>query len=135
MCERLIFLRVARRWVVFRCAADILARVSSLIFSPLFQGVLPCSARSKAMAQIWPCCHLLIMRAYAIGAPQDGCEAVEPTWSLAPMVARRSGFFFQRRFCARLIFARVSSGILRPLFQGGLRALLGWPGITCGASA
>jgi hypothetical protein len=51
------------------------------------------------------------------------------------MVARKSGFFFQRRFCARLIFARVSSGSLRPLFQGGLRGLLGCPADTCSRSA
>lgn len=135
VCERLIFLRVERRCVEFRCAADILARVSSLIFSPLFQGVLPCSARDKDTAQIWPCCHLSITQACSVGAPEDGCEAEKPTWSLAPMVARRSGFFFQRRFCARLIFARVSSGSLRPLFQGGLRSLLGCPANTCGRCA
>jgi hypothetical protein len=69
------------------------------------------------------------------GRLTNGCEAVEPTWSLAPIVARRSGFFFQRRFCARLIFARVSSGSLRPLFQGGLRSLLGCPANTCGRCA
>ena len=47
-CARLIFLRVETRCVLFRCAADILARVSSLSFSPLFQGVLPCRCTCRS---------------------------------------------------------------------------------------
>lgn len=53
------------------------------------------------------------------------------TVSLAPTAERSPGFFFQRRFCARLIFARVSSGMDSPLFQGGFRPLLGCPANTC----
>lgn len=46
-------------------------------------------------------------------------------FSLAHTDARRCGELRQRRFCARLIFSFVDSGIVSPLFQGLRLRLIG----------